>query len=112
MTKFYGVVGFIQQAEETSPGIWNSNIVERNYYGDILKNTRRWESSSESTNDNLVINNTISIVIDSYACQHFPSIKYVKWGEVYWKVTNVEIQRPRLLLTLGGVYNGPKAPTT
>lgn len=105
MAKYYGMVGYAETVE-TRPGIWEEVITERPYYGDVIRNIRRLETG-ESVNDNVVINNSISIVADPYAYQHFLAMRYVKWMGANWKVTNVEVQSPRLLLTIGGVYNGP-----
>lgn len=110
--KFYGVVGYCETVEGTGDkeGVWIPNVTEeRPYYGDVLRNTRKWETSSETTNGDLNVNNTISIVADAYAYEHFFAIRYVKWMGTLWKVTNVEVQRPRLILTIGGVYNGPSS---
>ena len=103
MAKFYGKIGFAETVE-TAPGVWTPSITERNYSGDVIRNTRRWQSG-ESLNDNLVINNTISILSDPYAIQNFHAMLYVEWMGSTWKITNVEVQRPRLVLTIGGVYN-------
>lgn len=105
MAKFYGQLGYAETLE-TSPGVWKETITERNYAGDVLRNTRKLEAG-ESINDNVVVNNSLSIVADPYAYQHFFAIRYVRWMGTLWKVTNVEVQSPRLLLTIGGVYNGP-----
>ena len=104
MSKFYGKVGYVTQ-EEISPGIWDDVTVEKEYRGDILQNMRRWEPT-EQKNDNLVISNRISIIADPFAHDNFSTIKYVYLGGVRWKVNSIEIQRPRLILTLGEVYNG------
>lgn len=105
MARFYGKVGY-GFSEETATDVYEDKIVEKSYYGDVTRNTRRWEKG-DNINDNLNINNQISIVADAYAYAHFYAMKYVEWMGAKWKVTNVEVQRPRLLLTLGGVYNGP-----
>lgn len=104
MAKFYGKIGFIE-TQETSPGVWTEAVVERNYYGDLLRNTRRLDSS-EYLNDNLSISNQISIVADPYAYENFHSIKYAEFMNAKWKVSSVDVQYPRLILDLGGVYNG------
>lgn len=104
MAKFYGKIGY-SKTEETAPGVWTEVITERYYSGDVLRNTRRWQSGT-SVNDNLEVNNQISIVADPYANENFFSMKYVEWMNSLWKITNVEVQYPRLLLTIGGVYNG------
>jgi len=109
MAKFFGSIGYAETTE-TAPGVWTENVTERNYFGDVLKNTRRLEAG-ENLNDNLAINNIISIVADPFAYQHFHAVRYVKWMGVSWKITNVEVQRPRLILTIGGVYNGPTPAT-
>ena len=104
MAKFYGVIGYAVTSE-TAPGVWTETITERNYYGDVIRNTRRLEGG-ENLNDNVTVNNTISIVADPFAYSHFHTMRYVTWMGASWKIINVEVQRPRLLLTIGGVYNG------
>lgn len=104
MSKFYGPIGYITQ-KEISPGVWDEVVVERSYRGDITRNNRRWESS-EYKNDNLTISNQLSIIADPFLYENSSTIRYVSWLGVRWKVTNIEIQRPRLILTLGEVYNG------
>jgi len=107
MAKFYGEVGYACTIE-TAPGVFEANhITKRMYYGDVTRNTRRWEKG-EGANDDLNVNNIISIVADAYAYNHFFAIRYICWMGARWKVTNVEVQPPRLLLTIGGVYNGPE----
>ena len=105
MAKFYGVIGY-GEVEETSAGVWEEVITERAYKGDILRNTRRWENGQQ-LNDDLAINNSFSVVADAYAYQNFFAMRYLVWMGTSWKITNVEVQRPRLLLTVGGRYNGP-----
>lgn len=105
MPKFFGKVGF-GITQETSPGVWVDKITERDYRGDVTKMVRRLEGS-EYLNDNLTVSNTISILADAFASDNFFAIRYVQWGGARWKVSNVEVQRPRLILTLGEVYNGP-----
>lgn len=103
MAKFHGIIGYVQ-TEETAPGVYNEVVTERTYTGDILRNNRRWENS-ERLNDNLVINNQFSIVADAFAYENFQNIRYIQWMGTSWKVNSIEIQRPRLILTVGGVYN-------
>ncbi len=105
MAKFYGQVGFAE-TQETRPGIWEEIVTERNHYGDVLSNIRKLEPG-QSINDDVTLNNKLSIVADPYAQQHFFSIRFVRWMGALWKVTNVEVQSPRLILTIGGIYNGP-----
>jgi len=104
MAKFYGPIGFAETIE-TEPGLWEEQITERSYYGDLTRITRALQSS-DSVNDNINISNEISIVADPYAEQNFYTMRYVKFGGAKWKITNVEVQYPRLRLTIGGVYNG------
>ena len=104
MAKFCGIVGYAE-TKQTSPGVWTETITERTYRGDVQRNARRLESGT-GLNDDINVTNTISIVADAYAYQNFFAIRYVHWMGANWKVNSVEEQRPRLLLTLGGVYNG------
>ena len=105
MEKFYDLVGYGPYTEEVSPDVFTEVIKSRKYYGDILRNTRRLETGSE-INSSIVINNSVSIVADAYAFEHFFAIRFVRWNKAFWTVTNVEVNRPRLILTLGGIYNG------
>lgn len=108
MAKFYGEIGY-GISEETAPGVWEDVITERLYSGDVIRNTRKLQEG-DKVNKDLSVNNSISIVADAYANEHFFAMRYIKWAGAYWIVSDVEVQRPRLLLRLGGVYNGPKAP--
>lgn len=107
MARFNGAVGF-GETTETMPGVWEDVITERTYFGDVVRNTRRM-SDGESVNDDFTVGNSISIVGDGYAFEHVFAIRYVGWSGTLWVVQTVEVQSPRLLLRLGGVYNGPKA---
>lgn len=103
MDKFYGAIGYGVN-KETSPGVWTLQITERTYFGDVLHNARRYQSN-EQLNDELTINNRISIVADPYAYQHFHEIRYIVWMGTKWTVNSVEVSSPRLVLEIGGVYN-------
>ena len=103
MAKFYGMIGFAETVE-TEPGIWEEQITERPYYGDIIRTARRLQNSS-GVNDNIDISNEISIVADPYANQNFCSMRYAEFMGAKWKITNVDVQYPRLNLSLGGLYN-------
>ena len=108
MARFFGKIGYVEESTETTPGVWEEQVTERDYYGDVLRNARRLEPG-ESVNDNLRINNTISVVADAYATLNFFAMRYVRWMGTPWKITNVEVQSPRLILTIGEVYHGPTA---
>lgn len=105
MAKFHGVIGYAEN-KETSSGVFEEAFTRKNAYGDVIRNNRKLENGNH-LNDDLSLNNQISIVADPYAAKHFFAIRYVEWMGVKWKVTNVEVQPPRLILTIGGVYNGP-----
>lgn len=108
MTRFYGVVGYSEGTVEDPPdsGVWIDSITERPYFGDVTRNTRQVREA-DKINDDLTVNNLISIVADQYAYQNILAIRYVKWLEQLWVVTDVDVNAPRLILSLGGVYNGP-----
>lgn len=106
MAKWYGTIGFADPMVEVEPGIWGPGVVERKYYGDLVNN--RWKrQNSSNVNDDINISNDISILADPYAINHCSTMVYAEIMDTKWKITNVEVQYPRLLLTIGGVYNGP-----
>lgn len=112
MSKFYGKVGYGETSENPPySGNYELTITERGYYGDVMQNSRRLSSTDQVISD-LSVGNTISVVADAYAYEHFHSMKYVEWAGTNWIVDEVEVQRPRLILRLGGVYNGPTAEPT
>lgn len=104
MAKWFGTIGFAETVE-TSPGVWEEQIVTRQYYGDLVRNTRRLQSSDKVNND-VNIANEISIVADPYANENFHAMRYAEFMNSRWKINTVEVQFPRLILDLGGVYNG------
>lgn len=103
MAKWYGVIGYAETVE-TAPGVWEERITERSYYGDVIRNTRRLQST-EHLNDDVNVSNEISILADPYAINNFHSMRYVGFMGAKWKVSNVDVQYPRLKLTIGGLYN-------
>lgn len=110
MAKFYGEIGYAETIE-TVPGVWQEQIVKRNYTGDVIRNTSKIRGG-EHLNDNIVLDNKLSIIADPYALNNFSTMRYIKWDGAFWKITSVEIQRPRLILTIGGVYNEQTSGTT
>lgn len=104
MAKWDGYIGF-GKTVETKPGVWDDIVTPHYYYGDVIRNTRALRSGDQ-VNDSIVVNNTISIIADPYANQNFHNIRYITFMGTKWKVSNVDVQYPRLILTLGEVYNG------
>ena len=104
MAKFHGKIGYAQTTE-TAPGVYEEVITERDYYGDIVQN-RRLLRGGDQVNPDITLGNSISIVADAYAREHFFAIRYAEWAGVRWTVQDVEVQSPRLILRLGEVYNG------
>lgn len=104
MAKYYGSIGFAKQ-EEIRPGVWKEINAERPYYGEEVRNFRKLQPSG-NVNDNINISVTLSIVSDPYANEHMYDMRYATYQGAKWKITDVEPQYPRLILTLGGLYNG------
>ena len=107
MAKFHGIIGFVDTVEDPdNPGIWDEQIVEREYSGDLIRVYKRTQTSSSSSNDNITLSTEISIVADPYVNQNMYAVRYVVFGGAKWKVESVIVEYPRLKLTLGGVWNG------
>lgn len=110
MARFSGTIGYLKTVEtdpKNHPGVWEEVITERRYYGDVLSNSRRWDQNG-NFNDNLVVNNRISVVADSFARYNVGAMKFVRWLGDTWEITNAEIQYPRVILTIGGQYHEPE----
>lgn len=107
MAKYFGKIGYGETIEDPpNSGIRVDQITEKEYYGDLLKTSRSLNTSSAVIGD-ISISNSISVIADAYAIENFMHIRYIEWAGTLWTVTNIEVLRPRLILTLGGVYNGP-----
>lgn len=104
MAKWYGKIGYADNVE-VEPGVWEDSIVEHSYYGDINRNTRSLQNSG-GINDNINLSNEISIVADPYSSENFYKMRYVEFAGTKWKITNVEVKYPRLILSIGGIWNG------
>lgn len=104
MAKFYGKVGY-GISKETAPGVWVDEIVERPYYGELVRNTRKMQMSDKVIDD-INIANEISILADPFARDNFQYMRYVEFMGAKWKVTTIDVQFPRLILSIGGLYNG------
>lgn len=105
--KYYGIIGYAVTIE-TAPGVWEPQITERTYCGDVTRRSLRTQNS-QSLNDNLDVSNVMSIVADPYALEHLGNMIYITWMNSKWKVSSVEYVHPRLNITIGGVYNGEES---
>ena len=110
MAKFFGVIGFAGTQMETSPGIWEEGIVEYTYFGDVTQNNQSMRDE-EKVNPDISLSHTISVVADEYANGHISAMRYISWAGELWSVQSVTVQRPRLLVRLGGVWNGRRPPS-
>ena len=103
MSRYYGKVGFTLGSQEIRPGVYKELITERYYKGDVMKRRQNWENGT-SINDNFKIANQISILADEYAEMNLYAIKYAEWMGTKWKVSSIEVERPRMIITLGGPW--------
>ena len=104
MAKFAGLVGYVTQKESES-GVWLPETVERKMRGDVIRAASSF-NANEKVNEDIILQQRISLVGDPYAFANFTGLKYVTYLGVKWKVLSIEVNRPRLVVTLGGVWNG------
>lgn len=106
MAKWYGKIGYAKTVE-TSPGIWEEVITEKSYYGEVIRNTRRLQSTDKSNSD-VNVSNEISILSDPFTNANFHAIRYITFMGTEWRVSSVDVQYPRLILSIGDIYNGER----
>lgn len=111
MGKFYGKVGFVT-SQETSPGVYEEIVTEKECYGEMARDIRRWQGVSDHLNDDVTIDAQINILGNPYIFKNFSFIRFVEYMGVPWKVNSVEPRYPRLILSIGGVYNGVREQPT
>lgn len=107
MTRFSGIVGYNLGKTQVKPGVWEDNIVEKDYFGDVKNPRRQVAERDDTVHSTVTVTSIIEIVADEFAENNFFAIKYVNWKGKNWEVESLEPRRPRLLLRLGGIYNGP-----
>ena len=105
MGKWYGKIGFAETIE-TEPGVWEDRITEHDYYGETIRNWSKKFQPSSGVNDNITLSNSISILADPFATKNLGNMRYVTFMGSNWKITDVEVQYPRIILAIGGLYNG------
>lgn len=111
MAKFYGMIGYAQTVEREG-SIWEETVIEKPCYGDTYRHSFRYNPSSEKENDDITLNNEISIVANDFAYQNTHLMRYVTLNGVKWKITSATLGYPRITLNIGGVYNGPEPDET
>ena len=79
MAKFFGDIGFATQVQ-TSPGIWEDKIIEKQYYGDIFREARRFSGSDEILGS-INLSNQISVIADGYITDNVQNLRYAGWGD-------------------------------
>jgi hypothetical protein len=110
MTRFAGAVGYAT-SQEGAPGVWSDVLTEKNYYGEVIRDTSRLVPDATQVNADLSLNNAFSIMADAYAMDNVEAMRYVRWNGHYWTITSVEVRRPRLILQIGGLWSGNIAET-
>lgn len=106
MAKFHGVIGYIKTVETPiGSGVWKETIIEREYYGDIKRHNFHSQTSG-NVNDDINIKNEISVIADAYANENTGAMRYIEFMGAKWKIISAEVRYPRLILNIGGVYNG------
>ena len=102
--RYSGYIGF-DESYEKDDGIWDTDhIIEMPYYGDVVRNIKRF-SENEKINDDLNISNQFSIVANQYAFDGIGRMRYITFMNQKWKITSIEVQYPRLIISVGGLYN-------
>lgn len=107
MARFHGKVGFTVFVDDQTTGIAGEEVVEKTFFGRVQEHSRRWQSSDMVTDD-LLLGNRIAITANDFAYEHASAICYCEWMGGLWKVTGIQVKRPEIILTLGGVYNGKR----
>ena len=104
MARFSGKIGYVEHME-TSPSVWTEQVVERQYYGDLTRHSRKW-GSGDGVNDNIAFSQNISIVADPYLYDNAHNMRYVIFRGIKWKIKDFEINRPRVIISMGEEYHG------
>ena len=106
MARYYGEVGYAVQ-REVRPSVWEDEITERLYFGETVERSYRFQTPQDQISNNLMLNTDFDIIADDFAIDHWSHIRYIVYGGTRWSVTSISVDRPRIHLKVGGIYNGP-----
>ena len=101
--KCSGKIGYAR-TEETSPGVYQEIIIEKQYYGDVVRNTAQILDSN-TINSSIKLNNSISVLCNNYMSYNLGCVRYLTFKKSKWKVSSIEIKDNRIIFTLGDLYN-------
>lgn len=104
MPKCSGVIGYTL-AVETQPGVWTEDVTEKKYYGDIVRDNRKIVDQGV-INNGITISNNISIVSNKFMLENMAFMTYITFMGSKWRISSVDIKPPRIIITIGGLYNG------
>lgn len=101
--KWFGKVGYRIDAS-LNEFADSEQYVEKEYYGDIIRNYKK-DRSDSTINDEFSISNQIRILADPFMTENFSKIRYITFMNSKWKIASVDVQWPALILDLGGLFN-------
>lgn len=104
MVKYAGLVYYTTQLE-TKPGVWKDSVKEHFMRGDVLRKASS-SQNGDKVNSDVSLNHRVSLIADEYALGNYHDIKGIQINGRVWQVESIEVQRPRLIVTLGGLLNG------
>ena len=104
MSKFWGPIGINRGPVQTAPGILEVVIEELEVSGEMRQLQLRWPQARMQ--EGLSANHVLSIVTPEDSDIDFTEVVYIVWQSRKWSVTSIQYKRPRVELTLGGLYNG------
>lgn len=103
--KYVGNIGFLSSNTEVTGGIATQPIISKRYFGEIITTSSRLQTQ-DKINPDVTINNSIAILLDGYLNNNLSNIVYVEFLNKKWSVSSIELRHPRVILSLGGLYNG------
>lgn len=103
MARYSGLVGYVTQ-EETVPGVWSPVENPRTMKGEIIRQSST-NPDHGKINSDISLNHRVSLWGDAYAFDSYYAIKWIQIDGRKWEVTSVEIKRPRIIVTVGGLWN-------
>ena len=104
MAKYSGKVGYGEEVE-TVPGVWEVRIEERMMKGDKIRQNANIRDSGKVNNE-ITLNHRVSLLGDAYAFANYYIMKWIEIDGRRWEVASVEVQRPRLIVDIGGLWHG------
>ena len=87
-------------------GVWKQVNTEKVYKAEITSHKWYLNREKDTPNVSYKTGESFSVLMDSFLQENLGYITYVVLNGVKWDISSIDVQRPRVHITPGGMYHG------